>query len=148
MSRRETSEARVATPNRTVETIRAHARPALHFHAIHSHSTMGTTMLKTATTTMTPTLTAVTAPTTTPGTCDPGLFRSAENPGAAFTKAITPTIPLISDMTAPAYIRETARWTDLGGGCAGTVGMGNAWYTVTLAKLATPANIDTCYCTE
>jgi hypothetical protein len=28
----------VAMANRTVETIRAHGRPALHFHAIHSHS--------------------------------------------------------------------------------------------------------------
>src|SRR5258708_40291082 len=83
----EVSVSKVASPKRTVETIRAHERPALHFHAIHSHSTMGTTMLKTATTTMTPTLTAVTAPTTTPGACDRGLFISAENPGTALTTA-------------------------------------------------------------
>src|SRR5215467_6540056 len=95
----EASVTTVASPKKTVERIRAHGRPARHFHAIHGHSTMGTTMLRTATTS------------SSAGTCNAdGLV------GPAVTRETSPTTPLIRYTAAPAYIRYTALRTDLGAG--------------------------------
>jgi hypothetical protein len=90
------SVATVPSPNRTVETIRAHGRPALHFLAIQSHSRTGTTMLPKAMGTPRTMANPTSAPASEmleapPGPAPIGLQRPAFT-----TSEITPTIPLIA----------------------------------------------------